>query len=67
MEGPFFKKILEGKSVRVGEDEEEEEELKMEKFFALIRSFRESFFSDTKAYKTTLCQLPINQTRVGRQ
>ena len=30
------------KSVRVGGDEEEEDEVKMEKFFALIRSFREA-------------------------
>ncbi|XP_059440065.1 protein NIM1-INTERACTING 1-like [Corylus avellana] len=30
------------KSVRVGGDEEDEEEAKMEKFFALIRSFREA-------------------------
>jgi hypothetical protein len=40
----LFKKYLKGKSVRVGGDKDEEEEVKMEKFFALIRSFRFFFF-----------------------
>jgi hypothetical protein len=45
----LFKKYLKGKSVRVGGDKDEEEEVKMEKFFALIRSFREFFFFLYKA------------------